>query len=144
MIMSFDPGRTTGVALIKKSFENAIEVYQAPPDHALLYQDLENINPTEIVYERFQYQRRPNVDLYPVEVIGVIKLWASTHETKITEQTPAQAKNLVTDDKLKKLSLWEPAKPHAMDALRHLLYYLVVSKGDRTWIDRLKPTTKEC
>lgn len=142
VIVTFDPGRTTGVAIYNGDappYEEKLLVYEAPADHALFFQDLENLNPHEIVYERFQYQRRPNVDLYPVEVIGVIKLYADQYGTVLKEQTPAQAKNLWTDSKLKHLGLWEPSRPHAMDALRHLLYYMTVWKEDRTWINLLKP-----
>lgn len=141
VIVAYDPGRTTGVAILNgraSPGEERILTFQQPDHHGDFWQDLHALGPDEVVYERFQYQRRPNVDLYPVEVIGVIKLYCVTEQIPIKEQTPAQAKNLWTDGKLKKLDLWEPAKPHAMDALRHLLYYLTITKGDRSWIDLLK------
>lgn len=141
LIVAYDPGRTTGVAYFrdyKTRGAQSVVTDQLEPHHLTLWTDIESLDPNKIVYERFQYQRRPNVDLYPVEVIGILKLYASMHGIPIKEQTPAQAKNLWTDEKLKKLDLWVPAKPHAMDALRHLLYYMVVTKGDRSWIDQLK------
>lgn len=32
-------------------------------------------------------------------------------------------KSVITDDRLKRWGLWEPGKPHAMDAMRHLVLY---------------------
>lgn len=143
VIVAFDPGRTTGVALYNGNAqpgEEKILAYQLSEPLLSIWGELQVLDPDEVVYERFQYQRRPNVDLYPVEVIGVIKLWTQIYkEADLKEQTPAQAKNLWTDSKLKTLGLWKPSLPHAMDALRHLLYYMTVWKDDRTWINLLKP-----
>lgn len=144
-IMAFDPGRTTGVAFLHDN--GGINTYELRQviigdkdlTHEFIFNDTAIARPHEIVYERFQYQRRPNVDLYPVEVIGVLKMYTQKLDIPIKEQTPAQAKNLWTDSKLKTLGLWEPSQPHAMDALRHLLYYMTVWKEDRTWINLLKP-----
>jgi hypothetical protein len=91
-----------------------------------------------IVYESFLYQRRDKVDLRPVEAIGVIKLYHEIYRTPIISQTPSQGKAFWTDDRLKKLDLWEAGQPHAMDALRHLLYYQAFKLNDKTLLERLK------
>ena len=49
----------------------------------------------------------------------------SDNEVDIKAQTPAQAKGFVTDDKLKKMKLYQPGMPHLNDAMRHLVYYIV-------------------
>lgn len=40
-------------------------------------------------------------------------------------QMPAQAKNFVPNATVKKLDLWYPGQKHAMDAMRHLLFWMV-------------------
>jgi hypothetical protein len=146
-ICAFDPGGTTGVAMYdqdRKSWER----YQLGPyeHHQKLESLLYSYSADVVIYERFMYQRREldkgvSLRLDSVEYIGIIKLWAAKHpNTSVHCQTPAQAKNLWTDDKLKKVELWIPGNPHAMDATRHLLYYLVVNQGEKSWIQKLRPS----
>lgn len=123
-VIAFDPGGTTGVAIARitegvpafRTFERVGLV----PIYNLLYEE----RPDHIVFEKFFYQRRDKVDLTPVEVIGVIKLYAALSGTEYTGLSAQQAKRFWTDDKLKKLDLWKTSQRHGMDALRHLLYYL--------------------
>lgn len=82
--------------------------------------------PDTVVCESFQY--RPKLDkavLTPVEVIGGIKLWCVKHGVKLVFQTPGQ-RMWWNDDRLKGMRLYKPGKPHANDAMRHLLTYLNV------------------
>lgn len=137
VVVAFDPGVTTGIAYKDGS---GIHTEQIRTTHRAIWNWTDWVYVDEIVYERFNYQRRDKVVLYPVEVIGVIKLISELHNIPIREQTPSQAMNLWTDDKIRRLGLWTPNQVHGMDALRHLLYYLTVWKKDRTWIDALKPT----
>jgi hypothetical protein len=102
---------------------------------------LRDYEPDVVVYERFVYQKRDKVELWPVQVIGIINYWCWINNRVPYVQTPAQAKNLWPDEKLKKLGLWIEGQPHAMDATRHMLYHLVVSKGDRSWLENLRPPT---
>ena len=46
-------------------------------------------------------------------------------------QEAGQAKPFVKDASIKKLGLWFPGKKHAMDAYRHLLFWLVNGPFDR-------------
>jgi hypothetical protein len=90
-----------------------------------------------IVYESFLYQRRDKVDLRPVEAIGVIKLYAALNSITLVAQTPATGKRFWTDDKIKKLNLWEEGQPHAMDAMRHLLYHRTFTLGENYLLEKL-------
>lgn len=135
-ILAFDPGVTTGVTVWTENIMQSTQNKYTPGEMSLY---LRTQQPTEIVYERFIYQRRSRVELFPVQIIGVIEAYAELAGVPVKVQTPSQAKNLWTDEKLKKLGLWEISKPHAMDALRHMMYYLVVTKGDRSWLNMLKP-----
>jgi hypothetical protein len=149
-IVALDPGGTTGLAFFERSSagdEGAWSHQQLAGEHHLgLYSKLVELHPEVVIYERFMYQRREldkgvSLVLDSVEYIGVTKLYhaVNVETVDLICQTPAQAKNLWTDDKLKKLGLYIPGAPHAMDATRHLLYYLVVTRGERDWIMRLKP-----
>lgn len=136
MIIALDPGITTGVAYL--SDERIIHTDHIMPTHLNFTKYLASYAPTEIVYERFFYQRRNKVELYPVEVIGVIKLFAEQYDIPLYAQTASQAKGLFTDDKIKLMDLWVKGQVHGMDALRHLLYHMVITKGDRSWLNVLK------
>ncbi len=133
-IMSFDPGFTTGVAIHEDNNLTLMQVKGLKTVWAVLHTG----EPDLIVYESFLYQRRDKVDLRPVEAIGVIKLYAERTNTPITSQTPAMGKRFWTDKKIKKLDLWEPGEPHAMDALRHLLYFQTFTLKDQTLMERLR------
>ncbi len=136
-VLALDPGVTTGIATL--DFSDAVHTDQVKCDHRAFYDFLVGYNPQEIVFERFVYQRRDKVVLWPVEVIGVIRLYGEQFDVPLFAQTPSQAMNLWTDDKLKMLGLWQTGLVHGMDAVRHLLYYLVVTKGDRSWLESLRP-----
>jgi hypothetical protein len=161
-IVALDPGGTTGVATYTfetthEGEEGTWERNQLGPEehHDSLEAFLDVYEPHTIVYERFNYQRREldkgvSLRLDSVEYIGVIKLWhAKRFETvTLVPHQPSQM-NLFGggtghDDggeKLKKLGLYIPGAPHAMDATRHLMYYLVVTLGQRWWLERLKPAS---
>ncbi len=136
-ILALDPGVTTGFAAL--GLNDAVKADQVRCDHRAFYDFLVGYNPDTIVFERFVYQRRDKVELWPVEVIGVIRLYAEQFEVPLFAQTPSQAKNLWTDEKLRKIGLYHTGLVHGMDAVRHLLYHLVVTKGDRTWLENLRP-----
>jgi hypothetical protein len=108
-----------------------------------------------IIYERFQYQRREldkgvSLVLDSVEYIGIIKLCSKrmhldkgfAYKHQLVEQTPAQAKNFWTDDKLKKVGLYTSGSAHERDATRHLLYYLM-QHGDKRYVNLLRPAPGE-
>jgi hypothetical protein len=83
-----------------------------------------------VIYESFQYRpHMPKVNLTPVEVIGVVKEWCRQNKVQCVGQTPAQGKAFWTDERLQKMHLYKPGKPHANDATRHLLYYMYFGKG---------------
>lgn len=126
IIIAFDPGGTTGFAEvnIQAGEEDILDVGEIGSAEQVWY-FLNTRYPDQIVYELFFYQRRDKVDLTPVEVIGVIKLWAAVNKVPIAGYSAAQAKNFWTDQKMKKIGAWFPGMPHGTDALRHLLFHRV-------------------
>lgn len=133
-MVSFDPGETTGWATFQKP--NSRDGYRSGQiKHNIhgVWAFLETScgevfsqYPDVIVFETFDY--RPRLDkanLVPVEVIGVIKIWAASHDIPLKPQHPGQ-RMWWSDEKLKRSRLYRPGKPHANDAMRHLLTYLNV------------------
>ena len=148
--IALDPGVTTGVCIHghisgPPIAGSLLEQFQLDTGESegldRMFRQLETLEPAFVVYERFVYQKRDKVELWPVQVIGVINYWCWIRNKVPYVQTPSQAKNLWPDEKLKKLGLWIEGHPHAMDATRHMLYHLVVSKGDRSWLENLRPRT---
>lgn len=131
-IIAFDPGGCTGVAFLEPNGTVHCSQINTDRHHKRLYNLLEGFNPDVVVCESFLYQHRAKVELIPVEYIGVIHLWCLQHEVILTRQSASQGKKFWTDDKLKKAKLYEPGLPHAMDAMRHLLYYITFTLNDST------------
>ena len=142
-ILALDPGRTTGVAYFPDADEFHVEQRELPYSHKALYNHLRLVNPDIIVCESFVYQRRDKVDLSPVEMIGVTKLYCERAGISYHEQTPSQAKTFWTDKKIKTCGLWVPGNPHAIDAARHLLYFMTFTIGDQRWMHMLQDARSE-
>lgn len=136
-IVSFDPGKTTGVAVFYADFplgvgEHDLTLEQLGPEnhHRALWNLLCDYNPTEVICERFQFRQKLGADYHAPEYIGVIALWCEMFNVPLHMQTPAQAKGFVPNRRLHELHLYEQNKRHSMDALRHLVYYITATLKD--------------
>jgi hypothetical protein len=134
-IIALDPGGTTGWATATEDGgTTSYNCGQIGPNvhHSQLYTFLELQHSSKsdcVVYESFEFRQgaqRANLNLMSREYIGVIRLFEQERRVATFHQTAAQAKGLVSDTKIKKLDLWYPGWQHAMDAFRHLLYFIVV------------------
>lgn len=137
-ILGIDPGSTTGIAYITRGPGGYMEAMtgQCPPDEVL--RSLDQTPPALIAHleavaiERYVITRRSMyggpASTDPLNVIGVVQEWATQHNIPVVLQPPSDVKNLITDDVLKYFLLWIKARPHARDAIRHALYWLVVNK----------------
>lgn len=145
-VVALDPGETTGYAVYSRytsqgGYERSLTSSQmgSHPHHLALYEFLELAQPQVVVCEDFKYQRGPGGhNLTPVEYIGVVKLWTAERHVPLVLQ-PRSRKTLWDDGKIKELGLWKPGKPHAMDAVRHLLYYLTVDHHEYYYVKQLEP-----
>ena len=137
-VLSVDPGKATGMALF--SIENAsepvlewsIEVqqheYAKPIREALAAFGGE----LDVVCERFTINAQTVKNTqspFSLEQIGILKqclLDAGRPAEDIYFQSPADAKAMFTNEKLKKLEYWHRGgEGHALDAIRHALLRLV-------------------
>lgn len=71
----------------------------------------------------------------PVRIGAMLCVWLyeimpTEREIRVSWQTPAQAKTVVTDKRMKDLDLWVPGLPHANDAIRHVDLYRRRLAGD--------------
>lgn len=124
LILAIDPGKTDGFAMCGPEPEhNAAFEYSGNYDGFL--EKLNVVYPDVIVYESFDHRQKDKVEMISAEHIGLIKWFAERRNVPIFEQTPSYGKAFFDNDKLKKLGLYIPGKPHAMDARRHLLQFKV-------------------
>lgn len=149
-IMAFDPGSSTGVATIRadrvplSDGKWEFDSFQLTGEHHDdLWRLLENMNPDVVVSERFNHRFVGSAVLDSVEYIGVLRLWCQRNERTLFEQSPASAKNLFTDSKVKTLEMYKPGSVHANDATRHILYYLSISHGDKYFIRKLNHNNED-
>ena len=139
VLMAFDPGGTTGVAILnltglESGIPTPILAQLGPHTHRLELWDIMNeYNPTHVVYESFEFRNkaRDNLELISRDYIGIIGLWSDLNPTRLYKQSAAQAKGFIKDTgpnanvPLKRLGWYVPGKKHAMDAVRHLTYFLI-------------------
>lgn len=131
--LALDPGVTTGYAmgdvyLGRMSVLTGEERF----NHLEFYKFLCESKPRFIIYERFDARHSrfsQGVELFSREIIGVAELYAQQKKIKVYKQMPSQAKTSFSDEKLKKSVIFKPAKEHANDAVRHLLYWFTFGSG---------------
>jgi hypothetical protein len=141
-ILSVDPGKATGVCLFTidegedpkliwseecdyKEFRNVVR-------NGFSYAKAKGDKLPEVVCERFIINAqtvRNSQAPFSLEQIGMLKLivldWEADPE-KISMQSPADAKAMFDNKKLKTLGYWHVGgEGHALDAIRHAVLYLV-------------------
>jgi hypothetical protein len=158
-ILALDPGGTTGWATATYNGNDELHFVwdsgHLTDDHfqellELLYYHLTQANKEEVglelVCESFQFRQHINsdkaktkVELFSCEYIGVVKLFEQMNDVPVYFQTASAAKTLCPDKgpqsnvKLKQVGVYKPVTDwvHAMDAMRHLLRYMVTDKRIR-------------
>lgn len=138
IIIALDPGVTTGVCVYANG--NITKAFTIQADHEALYEFLFSYQPDTVVYERFDYRpHQPVADLYPVELIGIIKLYCQRNGVDSVPQKQLKGhRGFWTDDKLKALDLYKVGEQgHSNDATRQMLYYLTFTVGDQSFVQKL-------
>lgn len=136
-ILALDPGGTTGWSYVR--FDDPEGPYEwrcgqiGPQEHhkqLFVFLETQQTDNYTIVTERFEYRNtsRPGLVLMSREYIGVAKLFHADRGGNLIFQNASQAKGFVKDQRLKDLDLWYSSFKHAMDASRHLVYDIVMSK----------------
>lgn len=135
-IIAFDPGLTTGLAIIEENAWWAAQ-YTFRQIGDVLAEWTHNPEDTfspgcVLVCESFtitQKTARNSQAPWSLEVIGLIRYMAMVNHLELVFQQPSAAKNLIKDQVIKNAGMWKPGQEHAMDAVRHCLLYAVTQKG---------------
>lgn len=141
LVLAVDPGKATGLAvftfskggepLMAETFEAQFDTY-APWIRKWIAYSIENNYDLTVVCERFTINAQTVKNSqapYSLEEIGVLKqimLDYNLDPEDIKFQSPADAKAMFDNAKLKKLELWHKGgEGHALDAIRHGALYLI-------------------
>jgi hypothetical protein len=132
IIFGIDPGATTGIAIIEASNGKVRveEHHQLPPKEAMLWlrRDLDQADIVGVEkYVITGRTARLSQQTDALEIIGCVKanlLYLLTDrglDIPLSMQTPADAKTVWSDERLRKHDLHRLCTGHARDALRHAL-----------------------
>jgi hypothetical protein len=136
--LALDPGRTTGFAkAVWNDKDCGIRYGQSELNHSELYYLLTEESPDYLICESFRFrQGKTGVDLYPVELIGVVQYWLKQDgtNTNFSVQEPwvqGDKKAFFSDRKLKEMELYIKGLEHGRSAVKHLLYWLYFGVGSQ-------------
>jgi len=136
-VLSLDPGETTGYALAVNAKEKLFLAYsEARFDHQGFWDFLRKIalhGTVHTVCEDFEFRRskqKDGLNLYPVELIGIVRLFCNGNEwSPLWMQKAAQGKAYYDDNKLKSMEVYQKGCEHGRDATRHLLHWFTFGAG---------------
>lgn len=131
--LALDPGITTGYAIAVHD-DNTLYLAsaQAILTHTELYKLLLYVFADHVVCEDFEFRQgaRDNLELFSVQLIGVVNLWMQGEMIgKLYMQKAAEGKGYYSDEALKKLEIYKRGVPHGMDALRHFMHWFTFKAG---------------
>lgn len=140
--IAVDPGVVTGLVLwsdqcdLEEVYMHEIEGIKPAAD--LIKRWAMSISRRTILTEKFTISQRTIKGAVKYESLYLNGWLAIEYGDDVTEQTPAQAKGLVSDEMLHHLGWWhKEGAGHANDAARHLIYRLVKDRNPLV-IDALK------
>lgn len=134
-ILAIDPGRTTGVAWgeIDRTWRVVSPAWAQYKtydmmDITYILNLISTVQPDVVVIENF-IPRTLSADMWPMTIIHVIQwevsqgnYWNGMFTGTLVMQEPNE-RSIINDVRLKKMELYQPAQPHANDAMRHLVVY---------------------
>lgn len=131
-VIAVDPGRCTGYCYAAFS-EGELYFYpfQSVDDVDDLWDRFRLFKPSHIVMEDFEFRggARRGLDLFPVQLIGVARLWNAYHPGGFYLQKASIGKSYYSDLTLKQLGLYKRGDEHGRDASRHLLQWATFGPG---------------
>jgi hypothetical protein len=109
--------------------------------------------PLTILCERFEFRKeeeqREKIDYIAKEYEGVVKLFSRMNLREEDLELVMQGASYTVgktafwgdgpegNDRIKSLGLWQPGRKHALDALRHYLFYVSFTLRDNQFINKL-------
>lgn len=141
MILAVDPGKASGICLFewveggepKMVWSGEYQQHQyAQAIRLAIHASQSSGVKVEVVCERFTINAqtvRNSQAPYSLEQIGILRqclLDAGYPMDDISFQSPADAKAMFSNEKIKKLEYWHRGgEGHALDSIRHALLYMV-------------------
>lgn len=135
-VLALDPGETTGYALAVLDSRFYLAYDEARLSHEDFWKFLQKVmrhGSVHTVCEDFEFRQgkqKDGLNLYPVELIGILRLFCSNDRWyPLWMQKAAQGKGYYDDNKLKKLGVYQKGYDHGRDAARHLLHWFQFGAG---------------
>lgn len=138
-IVCFDPGDTTGIAMMNK--ESIFHCGTLQWFDMMKFEEFIDGHYLEkydkwIVEEWRLYPHMAKTMIHsifiPCQVIGIIRYFANKHDVPLVFQKAADVKRFMTNEKLKQTGLYQTGMTnHVNDAIRHGLYYLITHKEEK-------------
>lgn len=135
-ILSIDPGKMTGAALLSFSTETpeySMETFEIPMEdifkwlHANLEEKYFDID--AVVIEDFKITSgtgKLGSPDWSLRIIGAVEYICQKYSVPVTKQFPSNAKAFSTNEKLRAVDMWHRGGAgHANDSLRHAMLYMV-------------------
>jgi len=136
-VLAIDPGRTTGYCYAAiRDAKLYFCPYQSVDDVAEFYHRIAKFEPEHIIVEDFAFRggARRGLDLFPVQLIGVARLYDATHNIILTMQMPSEGKSYYSDKTLQSKGFYKRGTEHGRDASRHLLQWATFGPGYK-WVE---------
>ena len=92
-----------------------------------------DVMPTHVICEDYRVyahklERHANSQVVTLRLIGGIDyVCRFMMELPLAYAMAVSAKGFITDDRLKDWGMWQPSMKHSRDAIRHGLYFLIVT-----------------
>jgi hypothetical protein len=85
-------------------------------------------------YQVYKWRMKEHVGdtLHTPRLIGCIETLCALNSIRPTKQLAQNAKRFVTDEKLKAWDMYVKGRPHARDAIRHGIFYILFHKSTPT------------
>ena len=129
IIMGIDPGGTTGIVVLDTDNLEIIASHEFDQDttvhylYSVLVEKWTEYAIDEVGIERYTIAGRTlarSRQTAALELIGVTRAFCLISKTPMHLQTPADAKNVWSDERMKEVPIAVPGR-HAKDAARHAL-----------------------
>lgn len=137
LVLALDPGRTTGYAVGAFVDSKPFIAYgQQKWSQLAFFHYLQNFGEENFVCESFEFRQgkqKDGLDLYAVELIGILNLHCAQTGAYLHFQKPfiQGDKAYFSDKRLKQMSLYQKGDEfhHGRSAVKHLLHWTMFGHG---------------
>lgn len=137
-LTALDPGETTGYAnwdgetikLQQWDTKDRRQGFRLLDNDLVGQGDVWHLRMEDYRVYSFKADQHHFTELHTAKLIGAFEAAALLSGVPVSMMMAQQAKQFVTDEKLKLMGLYEPGMKHARDALRHLLYLIFFGTKD--------------